>query len=184
MDKNNITSRFNEIYSSTYKYVLTYITAKCKCTADINDIFQNTYMELYQVLYRRGTSYVTNEKGLLKTIAKRKIARYYSLVERMRHIISINTKSYNGNEIELIGLESDEFSPNELLTEDIIINQIMLDEAREFIRQKPETVKKIFYLFYDLDLTIPEIAQLLSVNESTVKNNLYRTIKELRKIYT
>ncbi len=41
----NITSRFNEIYDSTGKTVLAFVTAKCRNTADIQDIVQDTYVE-------------------------------------------------------------------------------------------------------------------------------------------
>lgn len=48
---------------------------------------------------------------------------------------------------------------------------------------KPQIVQKIFLLRYSLDMTIPEIAKLLSVGESYVKNILYRTINQLRELY-
>ena len=50
----NIASRFDEVYHSTHRAVLLFITARCKHTADIHDIFQETYMEFYKLLVRRG----------------------------------------------------------------------------------------------------------------------------------
>jgi len=173
--------QFNEIYNSTHNAVLAYITSKCNATADISDIFQNTYMELYQVLSRRGISYVTDEKGLVFRIAKRKLARHYSLFKRMQNIVSITYENNDGSECEL---EISDIDLNDLSVEDITVNQIILDKAKEFIKQKPEDVKKVFYLFYEVGQTIPEIASLLSISQSSVKNKLYRTIKELREIYT
>ena len=178
MQSGDVNSRFNEIYNSTYKAVLAYITAKCQVTADINDIFQNTYMELYQVLCRRGVAYITDEKGLVFRIAKRKLARHYSIIKRMRTIIPIIIEHGEG-----CGTEISDIDLYDLSMEDIAVNQVLLDNAKEFIRQKPEDVKKIFYLFYQLGQTIPEIAKLLSISQSSVKNKLYRTIKELREIY-
>ena len=55
-------------------------------------------------------------------------------------------------------------------------------ETYAYIEQKPPDVKKIFYLFYNIGLSIPEIAGELSLSESGVKNKLYRTIKELRNL--
>jgi len=178
MQSGDVNSRFNEIYNSTYKAVLAYITAKCEFTADINDIFQNTYMELYQVLCRRGVAYVTDEKGLVFRIAKRKLARHYSILKRMQNIMHITVESGEG-----CGTEVSDIDLYDLSMEDIAVNQVLLDTAKEFIRQKPEDVKKIFYLFYQLGQTIPEIAKLLSISQSNVKNKLYRTIKELREVY-
>ena len=50
----DITSRFNAIYNSTSKAVLAFVTAKCRNTADIQDVVQETYVELYQLLIKRG----------------------------------------------------------------------------------------------------------------------------------
>ncbi len=170
----DIVSRFDDIYSSTSKTVLAFITSKCKYTADISDIFQDTYMELYQVLSKRGAEYVTNDKAFVLRLAKQKLARYYTLLERLQIFISM-TAANEEEEVELYDLEADAF-----LTEDFTINKIMLESARQYIQQKPESVKKVFYLFYHVGLSIPEIALMLAINESNVKNKLYRTLKELR----
>ena len=177
MSNPDIASRFDEIYNSTNKAALVFITAKCGRTADINDIYQDTYMELYQVLSKRGADYVTNDRALVLRIAKRKIARYYSLAERLRVFVSMNTSNKDGEDVPLSDSEADAF-----LTEDFAVKQAILDSARQFIQAKPEDVQKVFYLMYDLDLSISEIAQALSMSESGVKNKLYRTLKELRNI--
>ena len=177
MSNPNTASRFDEIYNSTHKAVLTFITVKCGRVADINDIFQDTYLELYQLLNKRGADYVTNDKALVLRIAKQKVAKYYSLMERLKIFVSMTATNKDGEEIELSELEADTF-----LTEDFTINQMMFQIVRKAIEQKPEIVKKVFYLFYDLGLTIPEVAKELSISESSVKNNLYRTIKELRNL--
>jgi DNA-directed RNA polymerase specialized sigma24 family protein len=41
-------------------------------------------------------------------------------------------------------------------------------------------VKKVLYMFYELGMTIAEIAEELSMSESNVKHKLYRTLKEVR----
>jgi len=177
MSNPNIASRFDEIYNSTNKAVLSYITAKCKNTADISDIFQETYMELYQVLIKRGAEYITNEKAFVLRIAKQRIARYYSLLERLRIFVSMRATNEDGEEVDLSDLEADAF-----LTEDFSVNHALIETARQFIGAKPEDVQKVFYLMYDVGLSIPEIAQTLSLSESSVKNKLYRTLNELRNL--
>jgi len=156
---------------------LTLITAKCGRVADISDIFQETYLELYQLLIKRGADYVTNEKALVLRIAKQKISRHYSLAERLRVFVSMTTTDEDGEEVEVSDSEANSF-----LTEDFAIDKIMFETVCQAIMQKPELVKKVFYLFYDVGLTIPEIAKELSISESSVKNKLYRTIKELRDL--
>ena len=178
MSNPNVASRFSEIYDSTSKAVLAFITAKCGYTADISDIFQETYMELYKLLIERGVEYVTHEKALVLRIAKRKVARYYSLLERLRIFVSMSTTSEDGAEVCISDLEADAF-----LTEDFSDDYVLLETVRQFIVSKPEDVQKVFYLFYDVDLTISEIARSLSISESNVKNKLYRTLKEIRDLF-
>ena len=177
MSNPNAASRFGEIYDSTNKAILAFITAKCGRTADINDIFQETYMELYKILNERGADYIKNEKAFILRIAKRKVAKYYSLLERLKNFISASAKNEDGEEVDLSELETDAF-----LTNDFTVNHAILETVRQFIGSKPEDVQKVFYLMYDVDLTIPEIAEALSMSESNVKNKLYRTLKELRNL--
>jgi len=134
-------------------------------------------MELYQVLIKRGDNYVKNEKAFLIRLAKQKLARYYSLLERMKIVVSVNAANEDGEEFDLSDFEIDSF-----LMEDYAVDQILLDDARKIIQSKPDEVKKVFYLFYDVGLTIPEIAESLSMSESNVKKKLYRTLKELQNL--
>ena len=45
------------------------------------------------------------------------------------------------------------------------------------------TVSKIFYLYFILDMTFREIAELLDMNESTVKSSLYRLLKNIKESF-
>jgi len=110
-------------------------------------------------------------------IAKRKIAKHYSFLERLKSFVSIAFASEDDEEADFSEFQAADFS-----TEEFAVNNIMLENARQFIKSKPDDVRKVFYLMYDIDLTIPEIAQMLSMSESNVKNKLYRTLKELRKL--
>jgi len=169
-------SRFDEIYDSTRKKVLAFITARCGRTADISDVFQETYIELYNLLEKRGADYVTNENALVMRIAKQKIAKHYSFLERLKMFVSLTSK--DDEDVDFTDFEADSFS-----VETFVVNDILLENAWQFIKSKPEDVRKVFYLMYDVGLTIPEIAKSLSMNESNVKNKLYRTLKELRNLF-
>jgi len=171
----NPISRFNEIYDSTNKATLAFVTAKCGRTDDINDIFQETYMELYKTLVKRGVGYVTNEKALVMRIAKRKVARYYSLSQRLKMFVSMTAANSDGDESDISELGTEAF-----LTEDFADNYALLETAAQFIASKPEDIQKVFYLTYDIGMSIAEVAQAMSIGESNVKNKLYRTLKELR----
>jgi len=177
MSDNSIAARFDEIYNATSKAALALITARCGRTADIGDIFQETYMELYRLLQRRGTGYVTHENALVLRIAKRKIAKHHSLLARLKMFVSAIKVGEDSDTIEITDFEADSFC-----TEEFTINSLLLDEAMQNLMSKPESVRKAFYLMYDVGLTIPEIAKAMSISESNVKNKLYRTLKELREI--
>ena len=179
MSNPNIASRFDDIYNSTNKAVLAFITAKCGRIADVGDVFQETYIELYKILNKRGADYVTNEKALVMRLARQKISKHYSLMERLRIFVSLISVNDNENEVDLSDFDVDGF-----LTEDLAVDSIMYENIRQLIKSKPEDVQKVFYLMYEVGLTITEIAQALSLTESNVKNKLYRTLKELRKILT
>jgi RNA polymerase sigma-70 factor (ECF subfamily) len=185
--------RFGEIYESTNKAVFAFITAKCSRSADIADIFQDVYMELYKLLVKRGADYVTNDKALVLRIAKQKLARYYSLLTRLKMYIS--KPQQDGDEdnypleelsFEESGLLSSEtlsiedVAADGFLTEEFIVNQSLLESAKDYLRSKPEIVRKVFYLHFYSDMTIKETAKALHISESSVKNKLYRTLKELR----
>lgn len=177
MRSSDIASRFDEIYGATSRAALALITARCARTADIADIYQDTYLEVYRALCRRGTGYVANDRAFVLRIARQKLSRHYALSERLRMFVPMTGKNREGEEFDVSDLEVDAF-----LTEDFAVDHILLKEARAMIRQKPEDVKKVFYLFYDVGLRIPEIARLLGMGESSVKNKLYRTLKELRNL--
>jgi RNA polymerase sigma-70 factor (ECF subfamily) len=138
---------------------------------------QETYVELYRIITKRGVDYVKNNKALCLRIAKQKLSHHYTFLERLKIFVSLISSNDNGDEVEATDYEDKSFS-----IEDFTVNQIILEEARRLIEQKPLNVKKVFYLFYDVGHTIPEIARLLSMSESNVKHKLYRTLKEFREI--
>ena len=175
MVNQNIIAHFNEIYNATYKPVLAYITAKCGNTADIQDIVQETYVELYTALEKRGVDYIENEKAFCLRIAKQKLSRHYTVLQRLRMIVPMTATNKEGDEIDITDFEASEF-----IEQDFTVNHILLDHVRKFLSQKPQDVKKAFYLFYDVGLSISEISAILKISESSVKNKLYRTINELR----
>ena len=172
IDVQDVTARFNEIYDLTYKSVLSFVTAKCGNTADIHDIVQDTYVEIYRILQKRGIDYINDERSIALRIARQKLSKYYTVMQRLKsRVVS------REDEPEVLDSLADSF-----LTEDFVINQILLEKVKSLIAAKPQDVKKVFYLYYDAGNTIAEIAELLNMSESNVKHKLYRTIKELREV--
>jgi len=172
-----IPQRFDEIYDATRQGVLAFITAKCGRITDVGDIFQETYLELYRLLQRRGTNYIANERALVMRLARQKIFKHYSLIARVRQFMAFSKPPDDDESPDWTDAEADAF-----LTEEWVISRLLYENAKQLLRAKPQVVQKIFYLMYDVGLPLTEIAQVLSLSESTVKNKLYRTLKDLRSL--
>ena len=174
----NITARFNEIYNSTQSSTLAYIAAKCSDMADINDIFQETYMELYRVMLKKGTEYIRNEEAFAIKIAKQRVYRHYSMFGKVKADIPLSSFSA-ADEKEIYDIENCEET-----IDDALCTKELVDEIESYLKTKPQDIQKVFFLRFSLDLQISEIARLMNTSESQIKNKLYRTIKEIRTFYT
>ena len=164
---------FDEIYETTHKAVLAFIIAKCGRITDVSDIFQETYLELHTLLVKRGVAYVIDAKALVMRLARQKIARHYTFMERIKQRMAITKPDEDADDI--LAHEADAF-----LTEEWVVTSLMYEAARTVLRGKPVGVQRVFALTYHVGLTLAETAQVLGISESTVKSRLYRTLKELR----
>lgn len=171
-----IYTSFNRIYDNTKRKVLIRITSKCKNPEDISDIFQDTYYELFSVLSKRGVNYIENEEAFIIRLANQKIYKYYTILEKLKAVILFTDVNKDNEVYEIQNMES-----SDIHIEDIIIRDELVEEINLYLRGKPMDVRKIFYLYYSLELTISEIAAELEMTESNVKNKLYRTLCKLRK---
>ena len=116
---------------------------------------------------------IQNIDSYILGIAKNKINKHYGLLYKFK-MLSLN--SHDVKEQEII-----ENIPSDIDVEDITIKAMDLEIVWKELRKKKLIVQKIFYLYYNLDFTIKEIARELSLGESYIKNCLYRTLKELQK---
>lgn len=162
--------KFEKIYNDTYSRILKYVVIKCNNIEDINDIIQDTYLELLNKMKRNKLEKVENIDNYILGIATNIIKRHYTKKKR-ENIISYDDED---NIIEL--LIQDDFD-----LEESIITKYNIDKVWEYIRKKELITSKIFYLYYGLGLKIPEIVLELSVGESYIKNKIYRTLRELKK---
>lgn len=173
----DVTSAFNKIYDSTSKFALNYITAKCGNTDDIGDILQETYMEVYSIMLDKGADFIDNDEAFVINIAKNKIYKYYSKLEKAKADLSLSVITNDNGEINI------NLNPEEVDIDDSICDKALIDEIEKHIKSKSTEIQKIFFMRFSLDLSITEIANLLDKKESHIKNKLYRTINELRELY-
>ena len=162
--------KFEKIYNDTYNKTLKYIVIKCSNIEDINDIMQDTYLELLNKMKRNKLEKVENIDNYIIGIATNIIKRHYTK-KKKENIISYDDED---NITEL--LIQDDFN-----LEESIITKYNIDKVWDYIKNKELITIKIFYLYFGLGLKISEIAQELEIGESNIKNKIYRTLKELKK---
>ena len=162
---------FRQIYDQTYRRTAAYITAKARQTADAADLIQQVYLELYDILRRRGASYIKNADAIMTRLTQQALARYYKKMGKLREVYE--EPSEDGITAEIEDIES-------LSVEELTEDRAVLDWTEQYLASRGDDVRKIFHLFYRFDLTIAEIARLTDRSESDIKNKLYRTLKEIR----
>ncbi len=57
----------------------------------------------------------------------------------------------------------------------------LYDALREVLRRQPEEQAMLFSLHYEEELTIPQIAQIASLPEGTVKSRLHKTMNIIKQ---
>jgi RNA polymerase sigma-70 factor (ECF subfamily) len=162
---------FEKIYKQTYNKLLKYIVIKCNNIDDINDILQETYIELLRVIRKKKVLEIDNTENFIFGISNNIIKRHYHK-KKKENIISIYSDNKEDSDIDIL----DTFD----LEQDFITKE-NVEEVWRYINTKELLTIKIFYLYFVLGLKISEISNELNVNESNVKNKIYRTLKEIKK---
>lgn len=163
---------FKEIYSNTYANVLKFSIIKCNNMDDINDIIQDTYVELLKIVKKKKILEVENVTNYLLGIANNIIKRHYSKISKKNSMLYFPA---NDNE------EYEEIQDDFDLEQDFITKE-NVKEVWEYIKNRDIQTAKIFYLYFSLGLKISEIAKEFKLKESSVKNKIYRTLKELKNL--
>jgi RNA polymerase sigma-70 factor (ECF subfamily) len=166
---------FDKIYFETYQKVLKYIVVHCYNIDDVNDIIQETYLELHSLLGKDKVVISEDLSAYVIGIAKNKIKDLYR--KKNKHSYISLDADYNGYDL------SDSIA-SETNIEDIVIEGDNISKAWDFVKRKNVIIGKIFYLHYYSGMTIKQIARELLITESAVKNHLYRTLNELHDYFS
>ena len=175
MDKTVADQYFGEIYEITYKELSIYVISRIKNIDDAKDLLQITYTAFYKRLQKKGVIPTEAVIGYLKTIARHELGRHFGYFKKRQKDIFLDDESIPQFLIE--DNVSDSF-------EDSVLDKIVLERIWEYIRQKGGLTYRIFVLRYTFDLTLEETAKTLDVPLYSVTNCIYRTIKELRDVYS
>ena len=148
---------FQQIYNTSYQRVLRYIICKCSNMEDVNDLIQDTYIELYRNIQKKGKMKLDNYTNYIIGIAKKRIIRHYGLLYRFS-FISLNQEetddkaykdAYNKYEHEKYKYDKKQ---QEINAKTSIIQQedknlelklTRLDNERNAVNTEIEAVKKV-----------------------------------------
>ena len=158
---------FDLLYESTYFDVSKYVVCKCSKPDDVEDILQNIYLAVFKAISKN----VNVTKEYILGIAKNKVKDYYRFNYKEK-IISLFSSKDDIQEIDIPDVDTD--------IEASIMDKYDTELVWEYLRSKKVEVFKVFYMYFNLNLTIKEISKCLSLTESNVKHYLYRTIRELK----
>lgn len=164
---------FDEIYYATYSDVLKYVIVNCSNIEDVKDIIQNIYLD---VLNKLRKNRILVNKPYIMGIAKNKMKDYYRFSYKNK-VVSLFSSLKDHDGIDLI---------NTLDSKIDIEKTLLKEEDIEFIwkylKKQKAIISKIFYLYYYLEYSIKDIAKVLNISESNVKNFLYRTLDKLNAL--
>lgn len=164
-------AEFEELYDRTKESVHRYIAAKCFDLNDVDDIYQTTWLAVFEAVSDRREP-IPNEEAFVILIAKRQLGRYYSLAAKLKNLISFDRIPEPSAE-----------PPENTDIEDRLISRELLGEIGALVKHRPVTSQKIFYLYYSKEMKLSEIAELMEMKETTVKRHLYSLLAEIRRLY-
>ena len=151
--------KFDEVYNESYRDISRYVVVSSNNIDDVQDILQNIYLEVYKNIDK------VKDKNYVFGIAKNVIKKYY----RFKFMKKSDEVLYD-NISDSINLEKS------------VMEKFDTEFVWNYLKKKGGNISKIMYLYYCEDFTIKEIADTLNLTESNVKNYIYRTLKELRRI--
>lgn len=157
-----------EIYTKTYDNILKFVVSRCSNIEDAKDIIQNTYFNFYKVLGKRK---IENYNKYLFKIARNEIYKTYGLLETFKNTLPIF--SLTNTEIEFNKDDS-------LMVNNDFDTSLICSEIYTYLQNENPLTFRVFTLYFKNDMKIKDISKTLNISESTVKNRLYRTIKELK----
>lgn len=161
---------FEQIYRQTYNKLIRYIVVKCNSIDDINDILQETYMELLKKIRKRKNLEIENINNFIYGIANNIIKRHFHK-KKLEKIVYLYSNDEEDTPLDI----EDTFD----LEQDFITKE-NVDRVWQYINTKDLLTTKVIYLYFILGLKISDVANELNISESNAKNKIYRTLKELK----
>lgn len=166
----NEEKEFIKLYEKTYPVISRYVIVKCDNLSNVEDIVQNVYIKVYQIILKKGIDYFNNSIPIILKLCKNELFKYYSLKEKIKYILYDEKVNY---QIENIPCHSNIENDFEL--------KLTIEDAWNIIKKEDIITQKIAALYFYSDLKIIDISKFLKINTNTIKSKLYRLINKLKK---
>ena len=129
-----------------------------------------------EVLKKLDNKNIQMNKTYIIGIAKNKIKDYYRFNYKSK-ILSLFSSIKDDKDNNLIDTIA-----NDINIEKIVIKNQDINFIWKYLKKQKPIISKIFFLYYYMDYNIKEISLELNINESNVKNYLYRTLNKLNSL--
>lgn len=155
---------FENLMEPYNKILYNYILSRVSNAEDVQDIFQETILAIWQGLdnYKGDSSFKTWTIG----IARRKIADFYR-----RHY-----KDKDFHSLEEIDMEKTPNEPNPL---NHAINSMDIENSLNTLASED---RELLFLIFNAGLTYKEIESISGIPEGTIKSRVYYLKKKLRPL--
>ena len=173
--------RFNRLYEKTVRQTTVYLMPRCRRPADLDDLLQETYLELFRALNRSGLlTRLRSGEALVRQIAKQRLYRYYRSSESLDEVpLVLPVGNEDESSVDLGDIRQLEAFLEEQ-PDDLEFDRFVMAKIQENLRTAAEIDRQIVAMRYGLELSLQEIASALDCPIGTVKSRLYRFLKKLR----
>lgn len=165
-----ISLHFNSVYDEYFDEIRRFTAVRCSDPDQLSDLLQEIWLEYYRSVAKKGVDYAKEPIALLYKIARRRTARYFSLKKKLMKLVPVNEED---DKILLPDIYTD--------AEEKALSSVEAERIWEILSSYPSEIRKIFYLYFYEDMSLPEISRATGLRLSSVKNKLYRTLKELKE---
>ena len=155
---------FEQIYYETRDALLKYLLPRIRSSADVEDLMQEIYQNLYRHLNRRKA--VREPLPYLYAIAKKTLSRYY----RRRAACIEQEEPLN-----------ESLADDAPTVEELTLSREQMREIWSIVKSEPLASYQAFTLYYGFSVSTDEIAKELNLSEDAVRKRLSRTRNRIRR---
>lgn len=149
---------FNEFYEQTYLKFCRFIILNSSNMSHADDILQEAYLKMFKILKKKK---IVDKEAYLYKIGWNLIKKEF----KMKEALPLN----------------EQLSDKDNSTYNKVLLKIDLEKIYDYIKTKDILVQKAFYLYY-YGLSLEKISCMLNISLAKVKNDIYRTLKELKGV--